>query len=150
MSKMISEQEKPLREQYLESLRRKEYEEAGLSAKESLLASKMKYATADAERELGLLETMIGWQGKASSNGVPQEIIDAFSTKQKEEAQLTAEQQYEDMAKYIDEVVDDFSVGKEPPKEKLGAKVNNWFKGAIKGLADEFNKQVQSRKPFWT
>ena len=69
-SRIQTTEEQPLREQYLEALRRKEYEEAGLVGKERLLDQRLKYATAEAERPLGLLKELIGWEkDKASGSG---------------------------------------------------------------------------------
>lgn len=64
-SKIQTEEEKPLREQYLESLRRKEYEEAGLSSKQQLLSQRLKYAAEESARPLSLLGQMIDWQTAA-------------------------------------------------------------------------------------
>lgn len=71
--KIQTTEEKPLRDQYLESLRRKEYEGADLSNKQQLLATRMKYAADEAQRPLDLLGQMIAWQAdadKAASSGV--------------------------------------------------------------------------------
>ena len=64
----VDVEQQPLREQYLESMRRKEYEEASLSSKNRMLESMMQYAEAEYNRPLDLLKTMIGWEKEAKDS----------------------------------------------------------------------------------
>jgi hypothetical protein len=61
-------EEQPLRTQYLEAVRQKSYQEAGLASKQNLLATRMKYATEEAQRPLELMKTMIDWEQANKEN----------------------------------------------------------------------------------
>jgi hypothetical protein len=73
-------EEQPLRKQYLESIQQKSYQEAGLSAKQNLLAARMGYAKEDAERPLAMMKMMMDWEEEkkktAEGNATLQAILD--------------------------------------------------------------------------
>jgi hypothetical protein len=88
-------EEQPLRTQYLESVRQKSYQEAGLSSKQNLLSTRLKYATEEAQRPLELMKTMIDWEEKQKASndqlGMLKDIADMFKAQQEEKPEIVTE-----------------------------------------------------------
>jgi hypothetical protein len=57
--RMVNAEEKPLRDQYLEAARQKNYADAGLATRNNLLATRMKYATEGYDQQLAAIKDLI-------------------------------------------------------------------------------------------